>query len=492
MALTILNNQMSLTAQRSLNKSGSALSTAMERLSSGLRINSAKDDAAGLAIADRMTSSIRGLNQAVRNANDGISLAQTAEGALQETTNILQRMRELAVQSANDTNTGSDRTSLQKEVSQLQQELNRIANTTSFNGKTLLDGTFSAQQFQVGANASQTIAVSVGNAQATSLGAHQVDSAATVYTVTATSGNNITASGTLSINGYVGSQDVDYAVGATARDTAAGVNGVTSDTGVTARAYTDAGIQVTATGSISFALEGQNENTATTASKAVISVSVTDTSDLTEFAAAVNDKSGTTGVTATLSADKATLYLKNADGYDIQLTGQAGTTGAVTVDGVDTDGTTLLGATQTIAAAATGDISVGGKVTFESSKSFSVVDNAAMYSASTTSSTLSKVSDIDISSQKGSNDALSTIDKALAYVDDLRADLGAVQNRFTSTISNLQTSSDNISDARSRIQDADFAAETSQSSKMQILQQSGIAMIVQSNSVSQLVLSLLR
>ncbi|MBK8538247.1 MAG: hypothetical protein IPL59_26090 [Candidatus Competibacteraceae bacterium] len=177
MGLMINSNQSALNAQRQLNFSAGILKTSMERLSSGLRINSAKDDVAGVAIADRMTSQIRGLNQGVRNANDGISLAQTAEGALQESTSILQRMRELAVQSANDTNTGTDRSSLQKEVGQLQQELNRIANTTAFNGKNLLDGTFSAQKFHVGANANQTISVSAGNAQASAIGAQQVISA---------------------------------------------------------------------------------------------------------------------------------------------------------------------------------------------------------------------------------------------------------------------------------------------------------------------------
>jgi flagellin len=170
MAQVINTNVASLNAQRQLGKSSNAQATTMERLSSGLRINSAKDDAAGLAISDRMTSQIRGLDQAARNANDGISLAQTAEGALQESTNILQRMRELSVQSANDTNTASDRDNLQKEVVQLQEELNRIANTTSFNGKTLLDGSFSGQEFHVGAEANQSISVNISSATTEALG----------------------------------------------------------------------------------------------------------------------------------------------------------------------------------------------------------------------------------------------------------------------------------------------------------------------------------
>ena len=203
MALGINTNPSALTAQRGLMNSQDKLSTAMQRLNTGLRINSAKDDSAGLAIADRMTSQIRGLDQAARNANDGISLAQTAEGALQESTNILQRMRELAVQSANDTNTGTDRSSLQKEVGQLQQELNRIANTTSFNGKVLLDGNFSAQKFQVGANSSQTISVSMGSAKATDIGAHQTFSASAGYTVSSGTTNGTAAAANFTINGSV-------------------------------------------------------------------------------------------------------------------------------------------------------------------------------------------------------------------------------------------------------------------------------------------------
>ena len=179
MALTINTNVASLNAQRNLGKSQNDLSRSMERLSSGLRINSAKDDAAGLAISDRMTSQIRGLNQASRNANDGISMAQTAEGALQETTNILQRMRELAIQSANDTNSASDRASLQAEVNQLKQEMTRIAGSTSFNGRNVLDGTMNNAQFQVGANANETISFSIPSAKAADLGINLLESTST-------------------------------------------------------------------------------------------------------------------------------------------------------------------------------------------------------------------------------------------------------------------------------------------------------------------------
>jgi len=488
MALGINTNTSSLTAQRGLMSSQEKLSTAMQRLNTGLRINSAKDDSAGLAIADRMTSQIRGLDQAARNANDGISLAQTAEGALQESTNILQRMRELAVQSANDTNTGTDRTSLQKEVGQLQQELNRIANTTSFNGKVLLDGSFAAQKFQVGANSSQTISVSMGSAQASSIGAQRVTTASSGYAAIA-SASNSTTSGVLTINGSVGSATGSIASGDTAKAVATMVNGITSKTGVTARAITQAELKLTSSGSVAFELRGQNNNTTTNPAGAVISYSASTTagaSDLAGLAAAINDKAGTTGVTAKLNDAKTGLILENTDGYDIQVKG-AGGVAALTLSNVNETGG--VGATVAIATTATGYATVGGRVILESGKTFSESSTSNQGSAA---SSLKDVGTIDITSQTGANDALSVVDNALAFIDDLRGDLGAVQNRFDSTISNLQNVSDNISSARSRIQDADFGKETANLSKAQILQQAGIAMLSQANQSQQNILSLLR
>ncbi len=487
MALGINTNIPSMNAQRSLVGSQDKLNTAMQRLTSGLRINSAKDDAAGLAIADRMTAQIKGLNQAVRNANDGISLAQTAEGALQESTNILQRMRELAVQSANDTNTGTDRTSLQKEVGQLQQELNRIANTTSFNGKKLLDGTFSAQKFQVGANADQTISVSMGNAQASKIGAQQMNTASAAFGVTASGSTNAVTSGSLVINGSVGSKTIDVTAGMEARDLAAKVNEVTAETGVTARAKTDAYLEVSATGAVSFDLSGQNSTGVT------ISTSVSDKNDLTDLAAAINDVAGKTGVTARLAeGDKSKIILENSEGYDISLAGKASSTADIKISAAKVNGSIETTSPQTISSGSTSGATVGGKVTYESGKSFSIVASGSTNAVTAGASTLSDVGSIDISTQKGSNSAMSVLDKALAFVDDLRADLGAVQNRFTSTISNLQNVSENVTGARSRIQDADFASETANLSKSQILQQAGIAMLSQANQSQQNVLSLLR
>ena len=511
--LTINHNQMSLNAQRQLATSGNLQRTTMERLSSGLRINSAKDDVAGVAIADRMTSQIRGLNQGVRNANDGISLAQTAEGALQESTSILQRMRELSVQSANDTNTGTDRASLQKEVGQLQQELNRIANATAFNGKNLLDGSFSAQKFQVGANANQTISISAGNAQATAMGAHQVQAQQTSGGMVASASvNNSVTAGTLRLNGSLGTSNVLVTSGDSAKTIAANVNDKTSETGITARATTQLEMKVSATGAISFNLKGQNVTTSGTITQDVkisynVLASSTTTSDddaLAGLASTINSYTGTTGVTAKLNQDKTGLILEQSNGYDIQITGTTDSTGAVAIQGLALDPTSggavsssggyiVAGSAVTVSGAST-TATIGGQVTFESGRSFSVVATGTNVVASGTTAANSKlnaVSDVNISTQIGANDAISVIDNALSFVDDLRAEFGAVQNRFASTINNLQTTGENISDARSRIQDADFAKETGNLSRASILQQAGTAMLAQANQSQQGVLQLL-
>lgn len=532
MALTINHNQMSLSAQRQLNQSGNLQRTTMERLSSGLRINSAKDDVAGVAIADRMTSQIRGLNQAVRNANDGISLAQTAEGALQESTSILQRMRELAVQSANDTNAGTDRASLQKEVGQLQQELNRIANTTSFNGKNLIDGSFSSQKFQVGANANQTISISAGNAQATAMGAHTVRAATASaagsggISEAATGSLNTTTSGTLKVAGALGMADVTVKANDSARTIATNVNAKTAETGVTARASTQMLLTAsgggTSGGAVSFNLKGQNVTDASGIITQDVKISYNlatsgsdgsgDDNSLAGLASTINSYTGTTGVTAKLNQDKTGLILEQANGYDIQLTGNADSTLGVQTQGLTYNATSdtavkasggyeLAGATATIASAATGSVTVGGQVLFESGNRFSVTASATNVLGAATgaaaaasgigTSKLNSVADVNIATQIGANDAISVIDNALAFVDELRADFGAVQNRFASTINNLQTTSENISDARSRIQDADFAKETANLSRSQILQQAGTAMLAQANQSQQGVLQLL-
>jgi flagellin len=705
MAQTINTNIPSLNAQRNLNTSQSALATSLQRLSSGLRINSAKDDAAGLAISDRMTSQIRGLNQAARNANDGVSLAQTAEGGLAEVSNNLQRIRELAVQSANSTNSSADRTSLNAEVTQLLAEIQRVATTSQFNGQNILDGTFAASQFQVGANANQTITASTGNAQTTAIGAYQYNN-----TTTAVSGA-VLAAGDLTINGI----DVGATPATTygyATDIVTAINSKTSSTGVSATAVsTLAAVNVPtrkqdlASGDL--VINGINIGAVTGA----FAVATQGTS----VAAAINLKTAQTGVTATSNASTGAITLSSSTGRTIAVTTSNGTSGASHVenatglelssgqaaatniaDFAGTKGTSTLtftaaaiagdsitvnGQTYTFAAAAdvpnnvvayggsatasaanlataitnketalgtasritaagalgvltitsayatkdtahttitevsdTGtnmvaaagvagagvglgdtltvggvtysfgyantaavsgttavtigdtDVATGlaftnainnnnsavltnisaangaaGAVTLTSQNlgaqgTLDVVDTASVptgvafttpllgtvgtaaadntvhgiislssdtaYSVSgahptfaglqNASSTLNTISSVDISTVAGANSAISLIDGALSQVSTIRGSMGALQNRFQSVVSSLTASSENLSAARSRIQDTDYAAETAALTRNQILQQAGVAMLAQANALPNTVLSLLK
>lgn len=734
MAQVINTNVQSLNAQRNLNTSQSSLATSLTRLSSGLRINSAKDDAAGLAISDRMTAQVRGLNQAVRNSNDGISLAQTAEGALSESGNILQRIRELAVQSANSTNSASDRLSLQSEVNQLVGELDRIANTTSFNGLKLLDGSFTAQSFQVGADARQTINVNVGAATSDRLGINKVSSSneingitnatgtgpavfvesrvatgqdlsatattgamanaipaqsinlvnqdgdiATVAvaageplattagnfgttttfqstsieldlsninitpstdatddvtfslrvgtTVTAVAlafqdgggtlaeqlataintavpsgiqvgvngnkltitaeggttdsslgvfdfavaddaagtlnfegqtlttsgtdsaiktaaysvnvdpatvgltagdtivsitsnlsqangslfsgaantnaaltfgdtntlaGNNIEAQ-TLTVNGQV-VKTVDVAENASAREIASAINAVANETGVQAAAFTNATLSgLSQDGVVSFKLNGTS-----------LSANIS-TSNYTNLADAINSVSGNTGITAQLSVDKTSIRLSNETGANIEIADFVSSTAK------DTNPVSMRIAGTSGAAALltdTGDVAtdqdstvIGGTVEFKSSGGYFSVSSSvsaeegglfAGNADQLQAAENQNVQSVNISTVAGATAALDVIDGALARVNSIRADLGAVQNRFESTIANLQTSSENLSAARSRIRDTDFASETANLTRAQILQQAGVAMLAQANALPNNVLSLLR
>lgn len=509
MALTINTNVSSLNAQRNLSKSQGDLAKSMQRLSSGLRINSAKDDAAGLAISDRMTSQIRGLNQAARNSNDGISLAQTAEGALQETTNILQRMRELAIQSANDTNSASDRSSLQAEVNQLKQEMSRIAETTEFNGKKLLDGTLSSAQFQVGANANETISFSISSAKAANLGNNSLTSnnSTADYSIegatAASTGSSVNdvLSQTLTIAGAQGSNTASVADGDNANVIASKINAISADTGVTARAVTSATLGgLTANGSVSFFLQGTN-TTATSVNATVLS------NDLTNLVTALNEQSGTTGITATLSGDKASISLEQSAGYDIKIaefshsaTIAATTPSVMTLQGGEGSPITLTDGATTTAADDLDSSTVGGQVTFSSAGGFNVTSDIAASTGSLFSSvgnganvsTLSSVDDVDISTVYGAAKAIEAVDGAVTQIDNMRGELGAIQNRFESTIANLSNVSENLSAARSRILDADIAQETSAMTKNNILQQAGVSILAQANQTPQLALQLLQ
>lgn len=505
MTMSINTNVNSLNAQRNLANSAVGLGTAMQRLSSGFRINSAKDDAAGLAISDRMTAQITGLNQAVRNANDGISLAQTAEGALQESTNIVQRMRELAVQSANDTNTAGDRGKITKEMGQLKAELSRIADTTTFNGKKLLDGSFNGQKFQIGANASQTIAVSVNSARADGLGTQRMElggtagsklAIATAAIATGGSTNGITGSNftlTGAFNGTAYSQQVAFINGDSAKNIAAAANAYTSSTGITATAVTEAKISTLGeNGSVTMELTGSN----TTAVTVAATVTMT---DLSALASAINDKVSQTGISAAVSSDKSSITLSQGEGYDIRIdnfTTTAATTKTIKVAGIAMSAAgvaTPQTTPETLTSGATDSTTVAGRVSLDSDQSYSVsAASTDVTTAAVRSSALSQVANIDLNTQSGSNSAISVLDGALSMIDSARAELGAVQNRFQSTISNLMNVSENTVAARSRIRDADFASETSAMTKGNILQQAGIAILSQANSNSQNILSLLR
>lgn len=379
MAITVNTNVTALNAQRNLNKTNNALNVSIQRLSTGSRINSAKDDAAGLQISNRLTSQINGLDVAAKNANDGISIAQTAEGAMQESTNIMATMREKALQSANGTNSAEDREAIQKEVSALSTELDRIANTTSFGGQKLLDGTFGSRALQVGSEAGETINLSLNSTKASDL-----------KTNIATTAVNATAVGAVKTGGVVKN---------------------------------------------TFTITGSGTGTTAVLSSATLTKAVNKdgTLDLGKVAEEINKQSGKTGVSASVNAS--------------------------------------------------------GKLEMVSAKKFTTKD-AAGAGASAKMSSLS-MANIDMSTQTGSNKALLVIDASLKQIDSQRADLGALQNRLSSTISNLENISENSAAGRSRIMDVDFAKETTNMTKQQILQQAGGAMLAQAKALPQAALSLL-
>ncbi len=525
MASTINTNVASLTAQRNLSTSQASLNTSINRLSSGLRINTAKDDAAGLAISERFTSQIRGTNQAARNANDGISLSQVAEGALKASGDILQRVRELAVQSANATNSTSDRKALQQEVSQLVAELDRISQTTEFNGKKLLDGTFGTAQFQVGANANQTIIANTANMRATTYGNNQnpaasgfgaVPTASTLTDITTTPRpatiNGIT-DGDINLSGSPTSATVSVVTPETAASIANKINGVSDKTGVMATARTQVALTfgavpagAPASGSFSLALQSDNVPDVLNIS---FSLEASTGSDrLAPAVAAINEQTAKTGINATLSSDGKQLILTNAAGNDISVGNISGIDNAeqiniykLAADGKSYDpvaGTEIIPGTDAapvnLAAGPGSDafVTTSGYITLDSNQSFTVMGTSTSNALLASASNLQRVSDLDVTSFESATNALKTVDSALAFVSGERAKLGAMQARFETAINNLNITSENLSASRSRIMDADFAVETANLSRVQILQQAGTAMVAQANQIPQGVLSLLK
>ncbi|MBU2969700.1 flagellin [Pseudoalteromonas sp. C2R02] len=536
MALSVNTNVASLNGQRNLNKSTDMLQTSMQRLSSGLRINSAKDDAAGLQISNRLTSQINGLNVAVRNANDGISMAQTAEGALQESTNILHRMRDLALQSANGTYSNSDRAAIQEEVSQLQAELDRISETTSFGDRKLLDGSFGSESFQVGAKSFETINVSMGSfasedigaqsfsmnagqslgstAGATGLGGIAFSGAATQHAFLGSAGTVQT----VSILGTQGSATATFSGSGTAVDVQDAINRATTTTGVIADARTVVSLDFAsgnATGNVSgettitFALRGSN--TDETKAAPTIKASFTNTEDLSTLAIAVNNSANETGISAKLSAEGA-LVLTSENGDNIQISdvtisgGGAQNVSSLTVSATSHDyegdisdpaqtlqSMTLVGSgtgANVGMSTNTNEINFIGTIRTTGNDDFGIQSSQAELTGGGLSQ-LENVEDLNVGTAIGAQMAVDVIDGALAQIDTQRAQLGAVQNRLDSTISNLQNVSENASGSRSRIRDTDFAIETATMTKNQILQQAGTSILAQANQLPQAALSLL-
>ncbi|MUI14731.1 flagellin [Massilia dura] len=485
MASVINTNIASLNSQRNLSGSQSALSTSLQRLSSGLRINSAKDDAAGLAISDRMNSQIRGMTQATRNANDGVSMAQTAEGALSSSGDILQRIRELAVQSSNASNSASDRQALQTEVTQLGSELSRIAQTTSFNGQQLLDGSMGTANFQVGADANQLISATGANFNTNTYGNNNVKADAAVIKTDGTT--NIAAGTTMQVAGVRGSgAAIDVEATDTAKSLASKVNAQTSSTGVTASAKTEVSMGLAAE-SYSFELKGDNGDKGV-----AINFTVGGTaSTAADFAAginAINAQSAKTGVTAEYDSVNKGLKLTHASGADIQIenTNTADNTRLDVAQYTSTGAAGTAFDAKAIAAKATGN----GQLSYDSEGAFKVTDGSGLGSAGTSS--LKSVASLDISTFEGAQAAIKIADASLATVNTQRAAYGALQSRFSSAIANLSTTTENLSASKSRIVDTDFAAETASMTRGQILQQAGTAMLAQANTLPNGVMSLLR
>ncbi|PAA09038.1 flagellin N-terminal helical domain-containing protein [Pseudomonas fragi] len=557
MALSVNTNVTSQTVQKNLNKAGDSLSTSMTRLSSGLKINSAKDDAAGMQIANRLTSQVKGMTVAIANANNGSSIAQTAEGAMQESTNILQRLRELALQSANGDKSADDRASLQQEFTAKVGELTRISSTTTFGGRNLLDGSFQNQAFQVGADANQTISFGMSDISATGLkgsyGEASASGAASALSAKIVGGVNdvakFKASGadfaaptsdeTLTINGA----DVSIAKGSKIEDAIAEINKQTSKTGVSA-SVDSAGKKINLSSAITFTAVGSATSTAGFVTPAApkagaeagevringIKVDITADKSLTETATAINLLKDKTGVTATVSSD-GRLELTSAKGQSIDLADGVGTTGpgslsklgltagsteaklttdtSVSFNGVEvkfkkgdsidtivssinsasTGVTASKNADNTLKLFSTKDITIADGSAGTGLASLGLATTAKTTNANTVETT---VSDLSVLTAEGAQQTIQALTGAIQQIDTQRSALGAVQNRFDSTVSNLQSISENSTAARGRVQDTDFASEAAELTKQQTLQQAATAILSQANQLPSAVMKLLQ
>ncbi|HIF9448495.1 TPA: flagellin [Photobacterium damselae] len=478
MAVTVNTNVSAMTAQRYLNSASNGVANSMEKLSSGLRINSAKDDAAGLQISNRLTSQTNGLNVAMRNANDGISMAQTAEGAMQESTNMLHRMRDLALQSANGSNSDEDRAAIQKEVTALQTEMTRIADTTTFGGQNLLDGSFGTKQFQIGANANETIGVSLGDISANAIGNFTAEGKGTKLgseTPTSAAGSAaggkfavVTTAGDLNLSGPNGTGKVSVSATDTVSSIADNIN--SANTGIKA--------ETTVSTKLTGLTDGETGTLEIGEDKFDLAKYKGDNKKLAEDI-------GKAGYTATVSKDgnEISIEAKNVDGIMISNAKKPATGTGVALDGIG-------------AAADTNNIVKNAELKLSANSNFSVTNadstkNVLAEVIGSGTGTKNSVADIDLTTQSGSQDALAVIDAAIEGIDSQRADLGAVQNRFNHTLNNLSNINENVNASNSRIKDVDFAKETTNMTKNQILQQASTSILAQAKQIPQSALSLL-
>ena len=571
MAMVINTNVSSLTAQRALAESNAELETAMERLSTGRKINSAADDAAGLAMTQRMTAQVKGLAMAVKNANDGQALTQSIEGALGEVSDMLQRMRELALQAANGTNSSADRTFLQSEVNLLIQEISRVATNTRYNGELILDGTFLNKALQVGIEEGENIIFSVESVAAEAVGAHTLVGNGIGASPAAAdpAANPTTVEDDIEIFGFLGTKSTEASTNDSAKQTAVKVNNLTGETGVKAYAKT-------------FVSLASNDATAKTYSVKINGYStgnfVISSGDVESAVDSINQISGSTGVTASSSGNKVILFDSDGDditventqtlsGHDDLVVAKLGEDGSVTnvigqginlaVSGGN-DATRVTGTlkmvsanpfsidqkfqttTNTTSTLVNGQISSGAnKVVLDSLTGLGVgtairfagdsdqptthyitainpdSDNAleisftpavdetiendsrvyvdtGYYSDAASVSTLKNLTEIRINTALNAGDSISIIDAALDKVAQMRSDLGAIENRLAYTVSNLMNIAEKTADARSRLDDADYALESARLAKAQVVQQAGTSMLAQANQMTQLVLDLLR
>ena len=508
-------------ALSSLLKTEREMLTAMQRISTGKRINNAGDDAAGAAISDRMTAQIRALDMSVRNASDVMSMAQVAEGALDNASNALQRMRELSIQAATDIVNAEQKIYLQTEVEQLLDEMDRVTRDTTFNEIAVLDGTFADRRFQIGAMEREKAVISIGNLRNTNIGAYQTTTTGTsgeanlaqnvVAGAAASSITSKTVDGDdFSITGLIGTGSIAVAAGDTAKTIALAVNNSFSSTGVSATASTQVKLQVNSSASamqgtgkvVTMNIYGKNSS-AQSITAAIGIGSTVGTSDLTDLRDQINSFSAVTGITGTLSADKTTLVLVQDEGEDIVIenvdfagvTTDVSTT-AFTATGTnfkqDTDGTSITITDSSNTSNNTDSFRVGGEITFHSSHTFSVngTANGGLFEAAAAASSLNSISTIDIKTMAGAVDALKVIDRALDRIHMERAKFGAIQSRMNHVVDNLTNVSQNQSASRARIRDANFATESAKLSKAQVLQQSAMNMIAQASRTMQNVLVL--